>query len=208
MLIECDNCKKEFDKKVSKIKLSKKHFCSIKCRNDFSKIKINCQCCKKDLEIYKYIFEKSKSKHFFCNRSCSAIFNNIKRKNIKKCLYCGKECDNKYCSISCHAADKHKKNYNSYENGQYDVFKTNRTLKKYLIDKNGYKCNLCGISNWNEKLITLELEHKDGNYRNNSPENVELLCPNCHSQTPTFKGKNKGNGRHKRRERYKDGKSY
>ena len=54
----------------------------------------------------------------------------------------------------------------------------------------------------------LELEHKNGNSNDNSLENVCLVCPNCHSQTPTYKGRNKGNGRYMRRERYRDGKSY
>ena len=66
----------------------------------------------------------------------------------------------------------------------------------------------CGITEWNNKKIVLELEHKDGNSENNDLVNLELLCPNCHSQTPTYKAKNKGKGRHSRRERYKDGKSY
>jgi Zn finger protein HypA/HybF involved in hydrogenase expression len=83
------------------------------------------------------------------------------------------------------------------------------TIKQALTLRDRiYNCNNCGISNWNNKPISLELEHKDGNYKNNSPENIELLCPNCHSQTPTFKGKNKGNGRYKRMDRYYNGKSY
>jgi predicted HNH restriction endonuclease len=47
------------------------------------------------------------------------------------------------------------------------------------------------------------LEHIDGNAYNNSESNLSLLCPNCHSQTPTYKAKNKGNGRVERRERAK-----
>ena len=48
----------------------------------------------------------------------------------------------------------------------------------------------------------------DGNYTNNKEENLTLLCPNCHSLTKTYKGANKGNGRHNRMKRYYDGKSY
>ena len=54
----------------------------------------------------------------------------------------------------------------------------------------------------------MELEHNDGNSQNNSLDNLSLICPNCHSQTPTYKGANKGNGRHYRRVRYAEGKSY
>jgi hypothetical protein len=58
------------------------------------------------------------------------------------------------------------------------------------------------------KPLVVEVEHKDGNSENNAPENVCLLCPNCHSQTDTYKAKNKGKGRHSRRMRYQEGKSY
>ena len=59
---------------------------------------------------------------------------------------------------------------------------------KILIDQDGC-CNRCGIKKWNGELITFELEHKDGNNQNNSRENLELLCPNCHSQTKTWRGR-------------------
>lgn len=62
--------------------------------------------------------------------------------------------------------------------------------KRLIIESNGYKCDECNISDWNSKPITLELEHVDGNNRNNSLDNLRLLCPNCHSQTLTFRGKN------------------
>ena len=73
-------------------------------------------------------------------------------------------------------------------------------MKKHLksiLDE----CWCCGISDWNDKPLVLELEHKDGNADNNSVENIELLCPNCHSQTSTYKNRNNGNGRVARRER-------
>jgi 5-methylcytosine-specific restriction endonuclease McrA len=68
----------------------------------------------------------------------------------------------------------------------------------------------CGWSKQNPftKTIPIELEHIDGNSENNTLENVKLLCPSCHSLTPTYKNANKGNGRFNRRERYKNGKSY
>jgi len=61
----------------------------------------------------------------------------------------------------------------------------------------GYKCSECGIDSWNEKPIVLELDHIDGDNRNNLPVNLRLLCPNCHSQTPTFRGRNINNGLNK-----------
>jgi 5-methylcytosine-specific restriction endonuclease McrA len=63
-------------------------------------------------------------------------------------------------------------------------------LRKRVIYEQDEKCNSCGIDEWMSKPISLELEHKDGNHHNNLRDNLEALCPNCHSQTPTFRGRN------------------
>lgn len=54
-----------------------------------------------------------------------------------------------------------------------------------------HKCNNCELTDWLGNPIPLELEHIDGNSSNNKLENLELLCPNCHSLTDTYRGKNK-----------------
>lgn len=56
-----------------------------------------------------------------------------------------------------------------------------------------YACKCCGLSSWNNKPISLELHHEDGNRRNNKLSNLKILCPNCHSQTGNFRFKNKTN---------------
>ena len=71
-----------------------------------------------------------------------------------------------------------------------------RLKKRVSLEQNG-NCNRCGISDWLGKKITLELEHKDGNHFNNQRDNLECLCPNCHSLTPTWRGRNKGDKREK-----------
>ena len=53
-----------------------------------------------------------------------------------------------------------------------------------------YKCNECGINEWNGNRLGLELDHISGVRSDNSLENLRLLCPNCHSQTHTFRGRN------------------
>lgn len=65
-------------------------------------------------------------------------------------------------------------------------------LKNRLVEENiiKYKCMICGISSWNDKHISLHLDHIDGDTFNNRLNNLRLLCPNCHSQTSTYCGKN------------------
>lgn len=155
-----------------------------------------------------------KKSTLFCNRSCSASYNNkqrISKKITWNCLNCDKEYvtdkhkKGKFCNTKCQQDHEFNKRI---ENWQKTGIIGVGTLKKYLAIKYGYKCSICGISEWNNNHITLELEHKDGNSENNLEDNVCLICPNCHSQTETYKGKNKGNGRHLRMIRYKEGKSF
>lgn len=76
----------------------------------------------------------------------------------------------------------------------------NAALKKRLLktDLLKYKCYKCGISDWLGIKLSLQLEHRNGDHTDNRIENLCLLCPNCHSQTNTFAGKNIGrNGRNR-----------
>ena len=59
--------------------------------------------------------------------------------------------------------------------------------KKVLILERGHICESCNLQMWLNKPITLELDHIDGDSFNNVKTNLKLLCPNCHSQTPTWK---------------------
>ncbi len=68
------------------------------------------------------------------------------------------------------------------------------SIKKALVQKDGYVCSLCNLTSWLNQPICLELDHIDGNHLNNQSENLRLLCPNCHSQTETFRGRNINKG--------------
>lgn len=72
------------------------------------------------------------------------------------------------------------------------------TMKKRLVQNLGmeYKCALCGIKDWLEQPLSLHLDHIDGDQTNNRVENLRFLCPNCHSQTDTYCGKNQSGDRH------------
>jgi len=55
-----------------------------------------------------------------------------------------------------------------------------------------YKCDICGCDGkWQNGLISLELDHKDGDNKNNEISNLHYLCPNCHALTETYRGRNK-----------------
>ena len=63
----------------------------------------------------------------------------------------------------------------------------NRIIRNNLIP---YKCDACGLEDmWNNKKISLQLEHKNGIPNDNRLSNLSFLCPNCHSQTDTYAGK-------------------
>lgn len=64
-------------------------------------------------------------------------------------------------------------------------------LRERVLYEQDCKCKRCGISEWLGESISLELEHIDGNHHNNERDNLEMLCPNCHSLTLTWRGRNK-----------------
>lgn len=126
----------------------------------------------------------------------------------KNCLLCGKVCSRGsegFCSIRHHRDYQQNLLIEKWKNGEAIGKKA---IKRYLLKVSEGRCSICNLNEWMGKKLVVELEHKDGNSENNSPENVCLLCPNCHSQTATYKSKNRGNGRHSRRIRYHEGKSF
>ncbi len=77
-------------------------------------------------------------------------------------------------------------------NGLYPQYQTYK-LKMRLFNDNIKQniCEICKISEWNGEKLNCELDHIDGNRTNHKLENLRILCPNCHSQTTTFRSKNK-----------------
>ena len=61
------------------------------------------------------------------------------------------------------------------------------TKKSRVFKEQNGKCNKCRLDKWNNISLVLEWHHKDGNTENETRENVEFLCPNCHSQTDTWR---------------------
>lgn len=62
-----------------------------------------------------------------------------------------------------------------------------QVLKRKMLKEGWvYACNVCGIKDWMNKTLTLQVDHINGNNKDNRKENLQLICPNCHSQTNTF----------------------
>ena len=151
----------------------------------------------------------------FCNNTCAGYYNN-QHYDIQKphadygtCLNCGKpkkRKSSKYCCIKCSEEYKSRIKYEQeiqqWKDGTLaktwnPIGNVIGSIKRYLLQKYNYKCSKCGwgeINPYTGKL-PLEVHHIDGDWQNNTEENLTILCPNCHSLTPNYKASNKGNGR-------------
>ena len=123
------------------------------------------------------------------------------------CANCNKEVNkrNKFCSIKCQKEYQYKTYIEKWKNNEIDgmrgEYQISSYIKRYIFEKYNNKCSICGWGKINPYTnnIPLEIEHKDGNYKNNNEENLTLLCPNCHSLTSTYKGANLNHGRSSRK---------
>lgn len=80
------------------------------------------------------------------------------------------------------------------DNFDYSRFRYGRAIKNgtalaAIVNLRGHRCESCGLSEWMSKKITLEVHHVDGDSLNNELDNLQLLCPNCHSMTDNWKGR-------------------
>ena len=131
---------------------------------------------------------------------------------MRKCKECNNELKSRhlrvqFCSPKCQ--QKHAKflKIQQWINGEISGMKKGariiHSVREYILEKAGHQCEVCG---WDKKnpvtgRSPLEINHIDGDAGNNRPENLQVICPNCHSLTPTWKALNKGKG-NKERLRY------
>ncbi len=116
-----------------------------------------------------------------------------------------------YCSVVCQQAMRQRLLLESWLTTGSATPGTRAThyIYQYLAEQQGHACALCGLrSEWEGKPLRLVLDHVDGDATNNQRVNLRLVCPNCDSQLPTYKSRNRDRGRHARRLRYAEGTSY
>lgn len=188
VITKCKQCGKPLDGKWKKKYCS--NACSTKNNNDKTKEKAlivrgkrKCKVC--DAPLW------GQHQKQFCSGSCSTKYNNGLRPSKKKiCLNCEKEFTSrhsKYCSRECYLDKEEKKSIENFYRGTLKC----KTHRKVLLKIRGHKCEKCGIDKWMGDDIRLEVHHKDGKSKNNSLDNLVILCPNCHSQTNNYGSKNK-----------------
>ena len=204
--IKCSYCKREFEtenKYINRVLTGKRKaiYCSKECQIlDLQNRKIiKCDYCGKEIEK----IASTIGKYNFCSSSCSAKFNNPKRATIRNCEVCGmqlKTSQKKYCSKKCETFNKKKRIIEAWLKNEYDGMRgeygLSSAIRNYLLEKVDFKCEQCGFSGINpsSNKTILEIHHVDGDYKNNRPENLKVLCPNCHAMSPSYRSNNK-NGR-------------
>ena len=127
---------------------------------------------------------------------------------MKQCNKCGKQirADNKsgFCQKCLIEHRREEKVRNWLETGEtgFTVDTTIRgAIRDYILQSQNNQCAICGMNNiWNGAELNFVLDHIDGDASNSSRENLRLVCPNCDSQLPTFKSRNKNSARNKRKE--------
>lgn len=175
-----------------------------------------CLCCNQIIRVRIGEQPATTRKKKFCNHRCAAIYSNkrrqkcIKRNPLGICWHCGERTikDTLFCGAYCYREYKYKTYITEWLKGK----QSGNTLaygnvvnhvRRYLFEKANNKCVKCGWNKINQTSgkIPLTINHINGNAFDSRPENLELLCPNCHSLTSNFKTLNYGNGRGARRKR-------
>lgn len=160
----------------------------------------NCVNCKKELNA---------NQKKFCSRSCSVTTNNLGRcrngKPSPNCLLCGEKLNKsskKFCSYKCTKQYQYENWIEEWKQGKHKGWSGNtcqisEPIRRYLFEKFNRKCCKCGWNkvNLHTGNIPLEINHIDGDAKNNNEKNLELVCPNCHSLTENFRALNKSSAR-------------
>jgi hypothetical protein len=213
-LFKCKKCNKEFDHERSfsghKGVCGKKKKCSI-CENLISvaSFKRHQESHKNDklCPVCGKLIRKKRNK--YCSHSCAASICNIGvvrngSKRVKgHCKNCGSEIASgkKYCTNICQQEKQYKDYISRWLKGEEtgniaNDMEISSYVRRWIFENRGKKCEKCG---WKEvhldNSIPVQIDHIDADSTNTVPNNLRVLCPSCHSLTPRFGNRNKGNGR-------------
>jgi hypothetical protein len=150
-----------------------------------------CKYCQKKFEVIENEKDFPKKLAYYCSKSCANAGRHVVGTKIIKCVKClkdivvSKKVHKKTCS-DCKPKQKinQKQKCEDILNG-----KIQGKIKRELLFKFGFKeqkCEICNIIDWQNQKLTFHVHHVDGNYLNNQLSNLQILCPNCHSQTENW----------------------
>lgn len=164
------------------------------------------------LQCGKEILGVDRFRKKFCNSSCAAKYTKNRKKSQKHCLLCGNPISyrQKFCSLKCQNDYIYKTYIENWlsgtENGLKGKYGISSHIRRYLLEYNNYTCQTPGCGcNWKNPYTgksILQIHHIDGDCTNNKFENLQLLCPNCHTMTENYGNRNKNSTRIDRRTKY------
>lgn len=146
----------------------------------------------------------------FCSRSCAVSLNNRispKRRPEGTCTFCKAAIPTSNRSGRCHPCGtsygrlmSREGKVNLWLSGEWDGNTSSGLsdhIRNHLLEEAGFACQECSYNTRHpdDGRPILEIEHINGNGMDNRPENLKVLCPNCHALTSTYRGRNRGNGR-------------
>ena len=145
--------------------------------------------------------------HTYCIPKVVCHCGIIKHMNCVSCSKVLTARQEKYCSNQCQLEKQYQEYITAWKAGKRDGNRGQKTrllskhLRRYLLHKYKDKCSKCSWSVRHKITgsVPLEIDHIDGDAKNNSESNLQILCPNCHSLTPHFRNLNRGHGREWRR---------
>ena len=226
MIRNCNECKSPYKAEQRYLNRGQGLFCSRSCSSFYhSRLRrvkpepnANCSHCGK--AIYRKPSHLTKTDTFFCDKDCqvaaqrSGTFRTGVQPTgltLKMCQKCNRPLSYKSRkTTTMHRECKAQHTVEQWLSGNNDVTlyiddKTNMPkdtkpfVKKYLLETRGDRCEECGFDKHGPFGSIIQMDHVNGDCFDNRPENLKLLCPNCHAMTPTYGSRNRGSGRAHRR---------
>lgn len=195
----CANCNKQFQRYPSTVRNPSRIYCSRKCRYEHLKILLKGKAnpnwkngnWEKDKPLKNKAWSITQKQLEITVASSVSIIEVATKLQISRAS-ASKKIKDLDLDVSHFSKGKHRKSGPEIliENSTT----SNQTVRRVLLENNiiPYVCAKCDqLPRWNNKPLTLQLDHINGINNDHRKENLRFLCPNCHTQTPTFTGRNR-----------------
>ena len=179
MVLKCANCGCEF-----KTYDKRRKFCSLSCSTTYNNKKRSTHTVEYRKKISSIL--RGYESEYYQNRICEVCGKPIPDGFVNKHT----------CSTKCGGVYRHNQKVNDWleHPDKYDRSDRYPFIKEYLMSIHDNKCEICGwsVTNQYTGVIPLQIHHINGDSTDNRIENLQLLCPNCHTLTENYGSRNKG----------------